>query len=282
MKRKRAILMVFIASVLWSTGGLFIKLIDWNPIAITGARSGISAIVILVFWLVKYKEFLPRPNRFVVLASVNYTILVLLFVVANKYTTAANAILLQFTAPIWVLVIGRVFYRESFHRVDLICVFIVISGMILFFVGDLDSGGLFGNILAILSGISFAIMILNLNKMRKHRPIEVVFWGNILAFVVSFPFYSSVVIDLPSSLAISFMGVFQLGLAYVLFSVSIQSVTPIDAILIPVVEPLLNPIWVLIVTHEKPSSFAVLGGLVIVGSVVWRNYWFYRYHISKE
>jgi drug/metabolite transporter (DMT)-like permease len=271
MSRKLAILYLLITAILWSTAGLFIKWVSWNPIALAGVRSGIAGLVLFLFWLFKYKAKLPKPNKAVLLGALNYAVLVTLFIAANKLTTSANAILLQFTAPVWLLLIGWFFYKEKASRRDILTVVAVFAGMILFFIGDLEIGNMVGNILAIVSGISMAIMIQHLNKIKDHKPIEITIWGNLLMFLVSIPFLGTISLEPKAIGSILFLGVFQLGLAYVFYTSAIQHVTAIEGILIPVLEPLLNPVWVFIGIGEKPSSIALVGGVIVMAAVVIRN-----------
>lgn len=269
--RRVAILCVVIAAVLWSTGGLLIKWVDWNPIAIAGVRSGISSMVMLLFWWLRTKRLPKRPDKFVMLAALNYVILVMLFVSANKLTTSANAILLQFTAPAWAMVIGAWFFKETFHKRDVVTVFVVFAGMLLFFVGDIDGGGLIGNILAVFSGISMALLIITLKKVTHHKPLEVVFWGNLFTFIIGTPFYVGLSLTTGNLMGISLLGIFQLGLSYIFFTKGIQNVSVLEGILIPVIEPLLNPVWVFLGTSEKPSEFAFIGGAVVLAAVVYHS-----------
>lgn len=269
--RKVSILCLLIASILWSTGGLLIKWVDWNPIAIAGIRSGISSLVMIVFWFVLTKKLPKKPDKFVLFGAFNYVILVMLFVSANKLTTSANAILLQFTAPIWAMIIGAVFFKEKFDKKDIFTVTIVFGGMILFFIGDIDGGGLLGNILAVISGISMALMIISLKKVKNHKPIEVIIWGNIFTFIVAMPFYSGIVFTSANITGILLLGIFQLGISYIFFTKGIENVTVLEGILIPVIEPLLNPLWVFWGTGEKPSQYALIGGVIVLAAVIFHS-----------
>lgn len=269
--RKVSILCLVIASILWSTGGLLIKWVDWNPIAIAGIRSGISSLVMIGFWFVLTKKLPKRPDKFVMFGAINYVILVMLFVSANKLTTSANAILLQFTAPIWAMILGAIFFNVKFNKKDFLTVGVVFGGMILFFIGDIDGGGLLGNILAVISGISMALMIITLKKVTNHKPLEVVIWGNIFTFIVAIPFYSGIVLTSANITGILLLGVFQLGISYIFFTKGIENVTVLEGILIPVIEPLLNPIWVFMGTGEKPSQYALIGGVIVLAAVLYHS-----------
>lgn len=269
--KKVAIMYLVVASILWSTGGLLIKWVDWNPIAIAGIRSGISSLVMLAFWWVLTKKLPKRPDKFVLFGAFNYVCLVMLFVSANKLTTSANAILLQFTAPIWAMILGALFFKVKFNKKDIITVVVVFAGMILFFIGDIDSGGMLGNILAVISGICMALMIITLKKVTYHKPLEVIIWGNIFTFIAAIPFYSDIVLSTSNVTGILLLGIFQLGLSYIFFTKGIEHVSVLEGILIPAIEPLLNPLWVYLGTGEKPSQYAIIGGIIVLAAVLYHS-----------
>jgi len=268
MSRKRAIVYLVIAAVLWSIGGLFIKLVDWNPMAIAGTRSGIAAIVILVY----LRKPIKRLGRYKLLGAFSYAALLILFVTANKLTTSANAILLQFTAPIWVALFSGWFLKEKARISDWATVFAVMMGMILFFIGDLGTGNSIGNFVAVFSGIAMAAMVIFMKMQDEGSPVETALVGNVLTLVVSLPFlFFSSFPSWSSILALLVLGIFQLGISYIFYTIAIKHVSALEAILIPIIEPLLNPIWVLWFTGESPSGYAFLGGVIIIIAIVARN-----------
>ncbi len=267
----KGIIYVAVASILWSTAGLFIKWVQWPPLAIAGIRSGIAGTVILFYWLYKYKIMPPLPSIQKSFGALNYAVLVMLFIFANKLTTAANAILLQFSAPIWVLILGAIFLKEPIRRKDLMTVFLVLAGMSLFFLGDLGTGSMLGNGLAVLSGVAMAIMVISLKGVKAGSPLEIIFWGNVATFIIGIPFYGQITFEMMSMIGIFLLGVFQLGTAYIFYANGIQHVTALDGILITVLEPLLNPMWVFLFNGEQPTVFAVLGGAVVLSSVTYHS-----------
>lgn len=267
----KGIMFVAIASLLWSTAGLFIKWVQWPPVAIAGIRSGIAGLVILSYWLYKYKQMPPLPNLKKSFGALNYAVLVMLFVFANKLTTAANAILLQFSAPIWVMIFGAIFLQEPIRKKDLVTVVLVLMGMGLFFIGDLDSGSALGNGLAVLSGVAMAVMVISLKGVKTGSPLEIIFWGNVVTFLIGIPFYGQISFETMSLVGILLLGVFQLGTAYIFYTSGIQRVTALEGILITVLEPLLNPLWVFLFNGEKPTLLAALGGVVVVASVTYHS-----------
>ncbi|HLG20838.1 MAG TPA: DMT family transporter [Bdellovibrionota bacterium] len=266
MRRSSALFLLLTAATLWSTAGILIKSVDWSPLAIAGARSAIAACVIAVFC---------RPLRFTrsrseLLGAVAYASTVVLFVIANKLTTAANAILLQYTAPIYVALFAPWFLGEKATKLDWITIFVALGGMGLFFVEDLSIGNVWGNILAIVSGFSFGWLALLLRIQKHASPIQSIFWGNCLAGVIAIPAYFDAGPSHKGSAILVTMGVFQLALPYILYAKAIKEVTAMEAMLIPLIEPVLNPIWVLIFLGERPPPWCLVGGTIILGSILAR------------
>lgn len=257
---RKAILYLVIASILWSIGGLFIKLVNWNPMAIAGARSGIAAIVMLLY----LKKPVMHLGKTKLLGACTYSSLLIFFVTANKLTTSANAILLQFTAPIWVVLFSKFFLNEKIKKSDISTIIFVMLGMILFFIGDLGHGTIIGNFIAILSGISMAGMVIFLKLIKNGSPVEMTFLGNIITFIIAVPFFFQSVPSLNNILELLILGVFQLGISYILYTLAVKYVSPIEAILIPILEPLLNPFWVFLFTGEAPGTCAFIGGGIVL------------------
>lgn len=264
--RPASLFLLVLTAILWSIGGLFIKLIEWNPLAIAGTRSLIAALIILA---VVRRPRLPRT--FAQIAGiVAYAATVIMFVLANKLTTAANAILLQYTAPIYVALLGAWFLKERVGKADWLTIFLVLGGMLLFFVDDLEEGGLAGNIIALFCGVSFAVSIVCLRSQKSASPLETVFWGNALTAVIGLPFMSSPPQDGKSWLGLLLLGVFQLGLSYILYTIAIKKVSALEGILIPVIEPIMNPVLVFLALGERPGIWSLAGGSIVVVSITIR------------
>ena len=266
--RFRSVIYLVAASLLWSTGGLLIKSINWNAMAISGMRSLIAAVIMLIFIKKPNMEF----NRYKIGGAFAYVGTVALLVMATKLTTAATAILLQYTAPIYVALLGAWFLKERTTLLDWITIFLVFGGMFLFFVDEMSPGRLLGNIYAALSGVCFAVMVLMLRKQKDSSPLESVFWGNVLSALISLPFmFTSMPADLSSWINLLILGVFQLGISYILYALAIKHVTALEAILIPVIEPLLNPVWVFLFLGEVPGPWAFVGGVIVLAAIVGRS-----------
>lgn len=272
--RKTAIIYLVIASILWSTGGLFIKLVDLNPLAIAGARSGIAAIIMQIY----LRKPVKNCSKTKLLGACTYASLLILFVIANKLTTSANAILLQFTAPIWVVLFSNFFLKEKIMKYDLITIFFVMLGMILFFMDNLKSGSNIGNFIAILSGISMAGMVLFLKRLNNDSPVEMTLVGNIITFIITLPFLFQSMPSLISIIGLLILGIFQLGISYIFYTLAIKDVSALEAILIPVLEPLLNPVWVFIFTKEAPGIYALIGGTIVVIVIIARELYAQKQH----
>jgi len=265
--RHKTIIFLALSAILWSFGGLFIKLVSWNPMAIAGLRSLIAVLVLLAY--VRHPRFtwsFPQMG-----GAIAYAVTVTLFVLATRLTTAANAILLQYTAPIYVALLGSWFLGERAEWFDWISILILIGGIALFFLDYLTVGNLLGNGFAILSGISFACLVLFLRKQKNESPIGSIMLGNLLTGLVGLPFMFDSMPGALSWAGLLFLGVVQLGLSYVLYSEAIKHVTALEAILIPGIEPILNPIWVFLILGERPGKWALIGGFIVLISVTLRS-----------
>lgn len=260
---------VVIAVLLWSTGGLFIKLTSLDAYQVTFFRSLLAAITVLI--LTAHKGL--RINLFGMIASVIYATLLFLFVWATKHTTAANAIFLQYTAPIYILILAPFVIGEKFHLRDLATIIFCIGGMSLFFVGKLELNDYQGNLAALCSGVFLGlyIMLLRHPKALGMNSAITVIYGNFLLALLTLP---SGIAAIPTmawtdAVYVTILGVFQIGVSYILFIKGVTGGTrPLDASIIGFIEPLLNPVWVFIFYHEEPSKWALLGGAIIIATVV--------------
>ena len=259
---------MIVTGIIWSSGGLFIKLIPWSPISIAGIRSGLSALVIYL-----YRRLDPiYLGKYVWAGAISYSVMVICFVFANKITTSGNVILIQYAAPIYVALFSFSFLGEKANIADWVSILIIFIGLSSFFYGDLSNFQLWGNILSILSGIGFAGLTLCMRKEKKANPVDCVLMGNILTFLVCIPFYKNgVTLDIKPWVSIIFLGVIQLGLSYIFFSIAIKYVKALDAIIYPVVEPLVNPILTFLFLGELMSNTAVFGGALVIIGVVGRG-----------
>ena len=263
------LLLVLAAAVIWSSGGLFIKWTTLSGLELSFGRSLLAAITVAIF--TRREGF--GLNRITLVASVLYAALLLLFVLATKETTAANAIFLQYTAPLYVLVLEPIFYKEKFRQRDLITVIFCVIGMSLFFVGKLRPQDVTGNLLALASGVCFAayFLLLRHSSARDVNRASSVIYGNLLVVLIAAPAGLQALsgIKLHDALSVIYLGVVQIGVAYTLFTLGMaRGIRSLDAGIVGYIEPVLNPLWVFLVLGERPSKWALIGGAIIVGAVV--------------
>ncbi len=271
------ILLVIAAVLLWSTGGLFIKLTSLDAYQVTFFRSLLAGLTVLI---ATRRQGL-RINAFGILGSVIYATLLFLFVWATKHGTAANAIFLQYTAPVYILILSPWIIGEKFHLRDLATVVFCIAGMSLFFVGRLDTTAYLANIAALGSGIFLGVYIMLLKHPRAlgmNSTITVIY-GNFLLAVLTVPAGIAAIptMTLKDVAAVSILGIVQIGIAYILFIKGVTGGTrPLDASIIGFIEPLLNPVWVFLFIGEQPSAWALLGGTIIIATVAGHTWVQYR------
>lgn len=267
--RSSPLLLVFAAAFLWSTGGLFIKWTTLAGLELSFWRSFFAIFTVAIF--TRHEGF--GLNRITAAASALYAILIILFVMATKTTTAANAIFLQYTAPVYMLILEPLIYKEKFRSRDLITVLVCLGGMALFFVGQLRPQDVTGNILALASGFCFALYFLLLRhpRAREVNRASSVIYGNTLAVIMTAPWGLAVLTSLTAHdlVGVSYLGVIQLGISYMLFTSGMaRGVRSLDAGIVCYIEPVLNPVWVFLILGERPSAWALLGGAIIIVAVI--------------
>ena len=258
---------LLLAALCWSLGGLLIKWIPWPALAVAGGRGLLAAIFLAL--AARGLRFTGAPVQLA--AAVAYALCTITFVAATKLTTAANAILLQYTAPVWVALLGASLLGERTSRSDWLAVAVTLTGMGLFFADALRWSGILGNLVGLASGISFAAMTLLMRKQKATSVTESIILGNLFAAVAGL-WWVVEAPPLPASgwLALLTLGIVQLGVSYMLYARAIKHVTALEAVLIPVIEPILNPVWVLLFVGEKPGALALAGGVLVLGAVAWR------------
>jgi drug/metabolite transporter (DMT)-like permease len=274
----RALLYIAFSAALWSTSGLFIKLIDLNPLAIAGLRSAIAAAFMLLLMRGRLNFKLSFPQ---VSGALAYAVTMVLFVSATKMTTAANAILLQYTAPVFTALLGAWLLKEKVTRFDWLIIGLVIGGMFLFFFDKLSLSGFWGNIMAIGSGLTMSYFIVCMRMQKKATPMEIVMMGNLITMLICLPFYFQKAPAILDWAILIYMGMLQIGLSFIIFSIAIKFVTALEAVLIQTIDPLLNPIWVWLIIGETPGRWALIGGVIVLASVTLRNI-FSNTRVPKE
>jgi drug/metabolite transporter (DMT)-like permease len=287
MSRASAIPALVLTAVLWSMGGAFIKSVDWNPLAIAGSRSGLAAIFMLaVLGLPRFR--LKRANPAVSVgaearlaaqpairlswplagAAASTAATMLLFVSATRLTTAANAVVLQYLAPIHVALIAPRFLGEKTHPRDWLALILALGGMVLFFWGEVSPEGRLGITLALASSLTFAGIPLCLRRLgARGGQAEAVLLGHAMLAAVCLPFYfQGPMPGLQGVRSLLILGLVQTGLAYFIYTKAIRHVRALEGMLIPVIEPILNPVWVFLFIGERPSPQAMAGAALVLGA----------------
>ncbi|MDR1609185.1 MAG: DMT family transporter [Deltaproteobacteria bacterium] len=265
MGRLGALGLLFLAAVLWSSSGVLVKGLEWSPVAIASARGFLAGVTMSLI--------LPggfRPSRLVrvqVFSGFCLAALSFCYISALKLTTAANATVLQYTAPLWVALLAPWILGEKTSRRDWIFIALIFGGVVLFFVDGLSSTGFWGNILAVVSGFFFGLQALVLRRSSNYLPAGGLILGNYLTFLLGLWAWSAPWPGLRDIFLILILGVFQMGLAYYVYALAVPKVTSLELVLVTMVEPILNPVWVYLVFGEEPGRLALVGGLVVIGSV---------------
>ncbi|MDB6169686.1 MAG: EamA-like transporter family protein [Verrucomicrobia bacterium] len=255
------------AALLWSLAGVLIKGIPWPPLAVAGGRGIIAA----VFLLLSSRGLKFTWSRVQLGAAAAYVTCTVTFVIANRLTTAANAILLQYTAPVWVGLFGTWFLGERTTRADWWAIGAAFVGMGLFFADELRLSSVAGNLVGVVSGISFAGVAILMRKQKDSSAVESIILGNLLAFAIGLPAMAKAPAMPPTGwVLLLILGVVQLGISYRLYAKAIRHVSALEAVLIPVVEPVFNPVWVLLFVGERPGPLALAGGAIVLGAVTTR------------
>jgi len=271
-KRTQAVFFLVAAAVLWSAGGVLIKGVLLPALAVAGYRSAIALPVLLVF----FGRRAVNLSAAQLAGGVSYAATVILFVFATKLTTAGNAILLQYTAPVYVALLSGWLLKEKIRWFDWTAIAAVLSGMALFFFDKLSPGGLAGNVLAVLSGVAFASLVILLRMQKDASPAGSVIVGNLLTALVCLPWMAASPPGGTDWLGLALLGLFQLGLSYVFYALAIKRVTAMEGILIPALEPVLNPLWAFYFLGERLGPWALFGGAAVMLSIFFRAFMDYR------
>lgn len=271
MKQSKGIIYVLMAAVLFSIGGLCIKLVPWSPLAINGARNLISAILIGIYLKATHHKIVINPA--VLFGAVCMMGTTTLYTIANKLTTAANTIILQFTAPIFVIFFMWMFFREKPKRVDIIASIVVFVGIIFFFIDGLSTGNMIGNVLAVLSGVTYAGVFM-MNSFETSDSLSSIFLGQALSAVTCIWFvFGETDFGVTAIGGIVVLGVFQLALAYIFMAKGLDEVPAVTASLTTAIEPILNPLLVAVFYHELVTPLSFVGAVIVIAAVVGYNVW---------
>lgn len=269
--QNQARLQLVFAALLFSTGGAAIKSSTLTGWQVASFRSGVAAVTLLLLVPATRRGWGWKPA----LLGVAYAATLILFVTANKLTTSANTIFLQATSPVYLLLLGPLFLKEPVRPRDFWVVAAVLAGLVLFFIGNeapvvTAPDPAKGNVLALLSGVSFAVTIAGLRWVSRGSAdagLATVAIGNLIAFFWGLPFALPVLSATPMDwVVILYLGAIQIGLAYACLTRGLRQVPALEASLLLMVEPVLNPVWAWLVHGERPSHWALLGGALIIGA----------------
>jgi drug/metabolite transporter (DMT)-like permease len=265
--RSTAVLYLLLTAVLWSTSGVLVKMLDWHPLSIWAGR---STLAFFVFLLTLRRFPRKRPSRTQIAGILCLLSTQMLFITSNKMTTAANAIFLQYTAPVYIVLLAYWFLRERPERADWITMGVIFIGLVFFFGDELNFDSMVGSLLALLSGVTLTGMTVAMRAQKDGSPAETIMLSHLVAAIIGMP---SLVRETftPQSLGIIvFLGIFQIGLAFIFYAAAIKHVPAMESTLILTLEPVLNPVWVFLVLGESPGPRALIGGIIVVGAVTGR------------
>ena len=261
--------LVLLAALCFSIGGLLAKLIPWSALAINGARNLIGAAVIGIYLLATHHRIVI--NKAVIVGAISTIGVTTCFIIANKMTTAANAIVLQYTAPVFVIIFMALIFGVKPKKLDIVTCIAVFAGVCIFFVDGLRTGNIYGDLIAILAGVFYA-GVLMMNTSENADALSSCFLGQLTAGVIFTPFYfMENDYSAPVIFMVVIMGIVQVGLPYVLLSVGTKRVNAVTASFIMSLEPIMNPVWVALIYGEKISPLAAAGAVIVVGAVLHYN-----------
>lgn len=256
------------ASLFFATGGLVLKWCDWPALAINGARSLFGAMVIGVFMLVtKHKLIFNRVTLF---GALSYAAMTTLFVLANQLTTAGNAIILQFSCPVWIVLLNFALFHKAPSRKEVMVLALTAAGILCFFMDSLQAGHMAGDMTAIVSGFFYAILFM-INSIKGGDALSSVLLGQVAAAVCLGPQSLHCDWTMKNTLAILWLGAVQVGAAYVCFSLGTDLISPLKASLVSAIEPVLNPMLVALAGYEQLSGMSLLGAAIVIGAVLWNS-----------
>ena len=263
-ERRKALIYLVITALLWSTSGVFVKALSWEPVSILAGRGIFTSIIFLL-----YLRRLPKQwSRWMLLAAGGSVATQFLFVTSTKLTTAANSIFLQYTAPIYVVLLGYWLLREKPSRSDWVSMGLIFIGLLLFFGDQLSTQGFYGNILAVISGVTSAIMVVAFRAQKDAHPEDSILVASLFMAVAGIPSILKESWTVTNWSIIAYLGIFQIGLAFILFTKSIKHIPALEANLIGTLEPIFNPVWVYLFLGEAMGRSALLGGVVVLAGVI--------------
>lgn len=269
MDKRKGLLLVLLGAIAFSLGGVFIKFIPWNPIAINGGRCIFSSMVIAAY--LYFSGHKVKINKTVLLGALCVGSMMLCYVASIKLTSAANAIVLEYTAPIFVIILEAFIFHREIRKIDIIICQLVFLGIGIVMIDGLGKGHVAGDLIALASGVFYALTIM-LNEFENGDSLSSVLLGHILMAIIGLPFiFRETDFSASTLLLVAALGIFQAGAGYTLLSVGLKYADPISGSLIASIEPVLNPILVSLFYHEHMGINTIIGGLIVIVSIVVYN-----------
>ena len=267
MSHKKAIAITCFVALMWSLAGFNIKMIEWSPYAIAAGRSLVA--VILLAPMVLRKGF-QKIDRYVIGGAICYAAFNYCFITSTTLTSSAIAIMMQYTAPIYVALLSWLFLRERVGWADIIRVGFVFLGMIFFFLDSNSGGSLKGNIVSIFNGITFAGISIFLRLQKDGNPALSMYLGNVISAVAGLPIMWNA--GMPDTISLLFLLLAGLlvAVSYTLYAKASTGLSALETVLIPIIDPVMNPVWVFLFLDERPGALTIVGAAVILVSVTIR------------
>ena len=267
MSHKKAIAITCFVALMWSLAGFNIKMIEGSPYAIAAGRSLVA--VILLAPMVLRKGF-QKIDRYVIGGAICYAAFNYCFITSTTLTSSAIAIMMQYTAPIYVALLSWLFLRERVGWADIISVGFVFLGMIFFFLDSNSGGSLKGNIVSIFNGITFAGISIFLRLQKDGNPALSMYLGNVISAVAGLPIMWNA--GMPDTISLLFLLLAGLlvAVSYTLYAKASTGLSALETVLIPIIDPVMNPVWVFLFLDERPGALTIVGAAVILVSVTIR------------
>ncbi len=262
-------LMMLIASILFSTGGILCKLIPWSPLAINGVRNLLGGLLIGAYLLATHHKL--KFNFKILIGAICMCGVTTLFIVANKLTTAANAIVLQYTAPIWIILLSALILKKNPRAREIITILVVLVGIVLFFIDGIGAGNTWGNVAAVIAGVFYAGLFL-LNSLPGADALSALFIGQLGTGIIFTPLvFKETDFSAVPIIAVVALGIFQVGLAYIFFNLGTSYTSPVTASIINGVEPILSSVLVAVFWGELLSPLALAGAVIVIAAILTYN-----------
>ena len=265
--KKIGIIQMVLCAVLWSIGGVFIKAVEMNAFVIAGGRSLFAALAVIVYMVLTKQKFILSRDTLV--SGGLLSMVFICFVAANKYTTAANAIVLQYTAPIFVLIFTMIFLHKKPRHLDIAAVLLTLVGVVVFFLGSLEAGGMLGTALGVLAGMFMGGMFVAVGNTKGEEKMSGILLGHLFCAAIGLPFlaFTENTVNAKGVFFLVLLGVVQLGIPYILYALATNRCSAISCVVISAIEPILNPIWVAIFNKEIPSALSMISGLFLIAVI---------------